>query len=38
MLEVVGIWHRINDLLNYNIKDIATHKMAKNMEENYQKY
>ena len=29
MLEVVGIWHGINDFLNCNIKDSATHKMAK---------
>jgi len=35
MLEVVGIWHGINDLLNYNIEDSATHKMTKNMKEKY---
>jgi len=26
MLEVVGIWHEINDLLNCSIKDSATHR------------
>ena len=38
MLEVVGIWHGVMDLLNSNIKDSATHKMAKNMKEKYKKY
>uniref|UniRef100_K7MDE2 BED-type domain-containing protein n=1 Tax=Glycine max TaxID=3847 RepID=K7MDE2_SOYBN len=35
---LMSIWHGINYLLNCNIKDSSTHKMAKNMKEKYQKY